>query len=69
MKNTNKLKLNFRKKLMRLVKIFGSGGGARTPDLVINSHPLCQLSYSGTEKYAQNFKHNILTEEHNESRI
>ena len=36
MKNTNKLKLNFRKKLMRLVKIFGSGGGARTPDLVIN---------------------------------
>lgn len=49
MKNTNKLKLNFRKKLMRLVKIFGSGGGARTPDLVINSHPLCQLSYSGTK--------------------
>ncbi len=31
--------------MMRL----GSGGGIRTPDLVINSHPLCQLSYAGTD--------------------
>ena len=26
---------------------FGSGGGTRTPDQVVNSHPLCQLSYAG----------------------
>ena len=26
-----------------------SGGGTRTPDLVINSHPLYQLSYCGTQ--------------------
>ena len=25
----------------------GSGGRARTYDMVINSHPLCQLSYAG----------------------
>ena len=25
----------------------GSGGGTRTPDLVVNSHSLYQLSYSG----------------------
>ena len=27
----------------------GSGGRTRTYDQVINSHPLCQLSYSGTK--------------------
>tara|TARA_B100001765_G_scaffold25440_1_gene14289 strand:+ start:56 stop:241 length:186 start_codon:yes stop_codon:yes gene_type:complete len=26
----------------------GSGGGTRTPDLVVNSHSLYQLSYSGS---------------------
>ena len=26
----------------------GSGGRTRTYDLVVNSHPLCQLSYAGT---------------------
>lgn len=26
----------------------GSGGRARTYDMVVNSHPLCQLSYAGT---------------------
>jgi hypothetical protein len=26
---------------------FGSPGGTRTPDLVVNSHPLCRLSYRG----------------------
>ncbi len=25
----------------------GSQGGIRTPDMVVNSHPLCQLSYLG----------------------
>jgi hypothetical protein len=31
----------------------GSPGGTRTPDLVINSHPLYQLSYRGSNaKYA-----------------
>ncbi len=25
----------------------GSRGGIRTPDMVVNSHPLCQLSYPG----------------------
>ena len=28
---------------------YGSGGRTRTYDQVINSHPLCQLSYSGTK--------------------
>ena len=27
--------------------IAGSRGGIRTPDKMINSHPLCQLSYPG----------------------
>ena len=27
-----------------------SGGGTRTPDLVVNSHSLYQLSYSGTPR-------------------
>ena len=27
---------------------YGSGGRTRTYDLVVNSHPLCQLSYAGT---------------------
>ena len=27
--------------------VIGSGGGTRTPDKVVNSHPLCRLSYSG----------------------
>ena len=26
----------------------GSGGRTRTYDMVVNSHPLCQLSYTGT---------------------
>ena len=30
-----------------LVK-YGSRGGIRTPDRVVNSHLLCQLSYPGT---------------------
>lgn len=25
----------------------GSGGGTRTPDMVVNSHPLYRLSYAG----------------------
>jgi hypothetical protein len=25
----------------------GSRGGIRTPDMVVNSHPLCRLSYPG----------------------
>ena len=29
----------------------GSGGGTRTPDMVVNSHPLYQLSYAGMERY------------------
>ena len=27
----------------------GSSGGTRTPNLVVNSHPLCRLSYRGAE--------------------
>jgi hypothetical protein len=27
----------------------GSGGRTRTYDMVVNSHPLCQLSYAGTQ--------------------
>ncbi len=30
--------------------IFGSRGGIRTPDKVINSHLLCQLSYPGIKQ-------------------
>jgi hypothetical protein len=30
--------------------VFGSSGRARTADLVINSHPLYQLSYRGKTK-------------------
>ncbi len=33
------------------IEIIGSGGEIRTPDMVINSHPLCQLSYAGTDIY------------------
>ena len=33
------------------IEIIGSGGEIRTPDMVINSHPLCQLSYAGTDFY------------------
>ena len=32
---------------MRGLLLFGSPGRARTADLVINSHPLYQLSYRG----------------------
>lgn len=28
---------------------YGSGGRTRTYDMVVNSHPLCQLSYAGTQ--------------------
>ncbi len=28
--------------------LWSSGGGTRTPNLVVNSHPLCRLSYPGT---------------------
>ena len=31
----------------------GSGGRARTYDMVVNSHPLCQLSYAGTNSADQ----------------
>ena len=27
--------------------VTGSRGGIRTPDMVVNSHPLCRLSYPG----------------------
>lgn len=30
---------------------FGSAGRIRTYDQVVNSHPLCQLSYRGMNKY------------------
>ena len=30
-----------------LREVTGSRGGIRTPDMVVNSHPLCQLSYPG----------------------
>ena len=29
----------------------GSWGGIRTPDQVVNSHPLCRLSYPGTDYF------------------
>ncbi len=33
---------------MVLLRIMtGSRGGIRTPDMVVNSHPLCRLSYPG----------------------
>ncbi len=37
----------------RLVRLFlsGSAGRIRTYDQVVNSHPLCQLSYRGIDKY------------------
>ena len=35
--------------LRKLKKLNGSPGRARTADLVINSHPLYQLSYRGIE--------------------
>ena len=38
----------------------GSGGEIRTPDMVINSHPLCQLSYAGTDFYKLLVKQNNL---------
>ena len=41
----------------RLIVCFGSGGRTRTYDLVVNSHPLCQLSYAGT--YGSKFEFNI----------
>ena len=34
--------------LKRQRKEDGSGGRTRTYDLVVNSHPLCQLSYAGS---------------------
>ena len=34
-------------KSLRAIVLSGSGGRIRTYDLVINSHPLCQLSYAG----------------------
>ena len=35
------------KKVQFVLNLFCSGGGTRTPDLVVNSHSLYQLSYSG----------------------
>ena len=32
----------------------GSGGRTRTYDLVVNSHPLCQLSYAGMKLILSN---------------
>ena len=32
----------------------GSRGGIRTPDRVVNSHLLCQLSYPGTDFFIPN---------------
>ena len=32
------------------IKEFGSRGGIRTPDRVVNSHLLCQLSYPGISR-------------------
>ena len=37
----------FKNKELRSVKL-GSGGRTRTYDMVVNSHPLCQLSYAGS---------------------
>jgi hypothetical protein len=33
---------------MQALDFIGSWGGIRTPDQVVNSHPLCLLSYPGT---------------------
>jgi hypothetical protein len=30
-----------------VLRTTGSGGGTRTPDMVVNSHPLYRLSYAG----------------------
>ena len=32
---------------MQTFSFSGSQGGIRTPDMVVNSHPLCRLSYLG----------------------
>jgi hypothetical protein len=33
---------------LQTIDFIGSRGGIRTPDRVVNSHLLCQLSYPGT---------------------
>ncbi len=38
----------------------GSGGGTRTPNLVVNSHPLYRLSYAGTFSEINSIKALIL---------
>ncbi len=38
---------------------FGSGGGIRTPDPVVNSHSLCRLSYAGFVQIELKFKSNL----------
>jgi len=40
----------YKNKELRSV-IFGSGGRTRTYDMVVNSHPLCQLSYAGSTHF------------------
>ncbi len=34
---------------MEYLRKFGSGGGIRTPDPVVNSHSLCRMSYAGSD--------------------